>query len=45
MDQLRSTVAVLGSRPEVQVADSVRAMVARTEGGRAEALTAQLPHL
>jgi DNA-directed RNA polymerase specialized sigma24 family protein len=45
MDQLRSTVAVLGSRPEVQVPDSIRAMVAHTEGGRAEALTAQLPHL
>jgi DNA-directed RNA polymerase specialized sigma24 family protein len=45
MDQLRSTVAVLGSRPEVQVPDSLRAMVAHTEGGRAEALTAQLPHL
>ena len=45
MDQLRSTVAVLGSRPEVQVPDSLRAMVADAEGGRAEALTAQLPHL
>jgi len=45
MDQLRSTVAVLGSRPEVQVPDALRAMVAHTEGGRAEALTAQLPHL
>ena len=45
MDQLRSTVAVLGSRPEVQVPDSVRAMVAHAEGGRAEALTAALPHL
>jgi hypothetical protein len=45
MDQLRSTVAVLGSRPEVQVPDSLRAMVAHTEGGRAKALTAQLPHL
>jgi DNA-directed RNA polymerase specialized sigma24 family protein len=45
MDQLRSTVAVLGSRPEVEVPDSLRAMVAHTEGGRAEALTAQLPHL
>jgi DNA-directed RNA polymerase specialized sigma24 family protein len=45
MDQLRTTVAVLGSRPEVQVPDSLRAMVAHTEGGRAEALTAQLPHL
>jgi hypothetical protein len=45
MDQLRSTVAVLGSRPEVQVPDSLRAMVADTEGERAEALTAQLPHL
>ena len=45
MDQLRSTVAVLGSRPEVQVPDSLRAMVAQTEGDRAEALAAQLPHL
>jgi DNA-directed RNA polymerase specialized sigma24 family protein len=45
MDQLRSTVAVLGSRPEVQVPDSLRAMVAHTEGDRAEALAAQLPHL
>jgi DNA-directed RNA polymerase specialized sigma24 family protein len=45
MDQLRSTVAVLGSRPEVQVPDSLRAMVAHTEGDRAEALIAQLPHL
>jgi DNA-directed RNA polymerase specialized sigma24 family protein len=45
MDQLRSTVAVLGSRPEVQVPDSLRAMVAHTGGDRAEALTAQLPHL
>jgi hypothetical protein len=45
MDQLRSTVAVLGSRPEVQVPDSLRAMVAHAEGDRAEALTARLPHL
>ena len=45
MDQLRSTVAVLRARPEVQVPDSLRAMVAHTKGGRAEALTAQLPHL
>ena len=45
MDQLRSTVAVLGSRPEAQVPDSLRAMVAHTEGDRAKALTAQLPHL
>jgi hypothetical protein len=45
MDQLHRTVAVLGSRPEVLVPDSLRAMVARTEGGRAEALTAQLRHL
>jgi DNA-directed RNA polymerase specialized sigma24 family protein len=45
MDQLRSTVAVLGSRPEVRVPDSLRALVAHTGGGRAEALTAQLPHL
>jgi DNA-directed RNA polymerase specialized sigma24 family protein len=45
MDQLRSTVAVLGSRPDVEVPDSLRAMVADTQGDRAEALTAQLPHL
>jgi DNA-directed RNA polymerase specialized sigma24 family protein len=45
MDQLRSTVAVLGSRPEVPVPESLRAMVAHAEGGRAEVLTAQLPHL
>jgi DNA-directed RNA polymerase specialized sigma24 family protein len=45
MDQLRSTVALLGSRPEVQVPDSLRAMVAHTGDNRAEALTAQLPHL
>jgi len=45
MDQLRSTVAVLGSRPEVQVPDSLRALVADTAGERAEAITAQLPHL
>jgi DNA-directed RNA polymerase specialized sigma24 family protein len=45
MDQLYSTVAVLGSRPGAQVPDSLRAMVAHAEGGRAEALTAQLPHL
>jgi DNA-directed RNA polymerase specialized sigma24 family protein len=45
MDQLRSTVAVLESHPGVQVPDSLRAMVANAEGGRAEALTAQLPHL
>ena len=45
MDQLRSTVAILASRPEVQVPDSLRAIVANAEGGRAEALTAQLPHL
>ena len=43
MDQLRSTVALLGSRPEVP--DSLRAMVAHTGDDRAEALTAQLPHL
>ena len=45
MDQLRSTVAILGSRPEVQVPDSLRAMVAHAEGGRGEALAAQLPRL
>jgi DNA-directed RNA polymerase specialized sigma24 family protein len=45
MDQLRSTVALLGSRPEVHVPDSLRAMVAHTGDDRAEALTAQLPHL
>jgi predicted anti-sigma-YlaC factor YlaD len=44
-DQVCSTIAVLGSRPEVQVPDSLRAVVDHTEGGRAEALTAQLPHL
>jgi DNA-directed RNA polymerase specialized sigma24 family protein len=45
MDQLRSTVAVLGSYAEVQIPDSLRAMVAHAERGRAGALTAQLPHL
>jgi DNA-directed RNA polymerase specialized sigma24 family protein len=45
MDQLRSTVAVLGSRPEVQVPDSLLAVVAQAEGDRAKALTGQLPHL
>jgi DNA-directed RNA polymerase specialized sigma24 family protein len=45
MDQLRSTVAVLGSRPKAQVPDWLRAMVADTGGVRAEALVAQLPHL
>lgn len=45
MDQMRSTVAVLASRPEVQVPDSLRAMVAQAGGGRAETLTAQLPYL
>ncbi len=45
MDQLRTTVAILGSRPDVQIPDSLRAMVAHAEGERAEALTAQLPHL
>jgi DNA-directed RNA polymerase specialized sigma24 family protein len=45
MDQLRSTVALLGSRPEVHVPDSLRAMVAHIGDDRAEALTAQLPHL
>jgi hypothetical protein len=45
MSQLRSTVAMLASRPEVPVPESLRAMVARAEGGRAEALTAELPHL
>ena len=34
VDQLRSTVAILASRPEVQVPDSLRAMVANAEGGR-----------
>ena len=45
MDQLRSTVAVLASRPGVEVPESLWAMLARAEGGRGEALTAQLPHL
>ena len=45
MDQLRSTVAVLGSRPEVQVPDLLRARVTHTASGRGHALTAQLPHL
>ena len=45
MDQLYSTIAILRSRPEVQVPDWLAAMVAHTGGGRAEALTAQLPHL
>ncbi len=44
-DQLRSTIAILESRPEVEVPESLWAMVAGAEGGRAEALTAQLPHL
>jgi DNA-directed RNA polymerase specialized sigma24 family protein len=49
MDQLYSTVAILGSHPGVEIPDLLRAMVAHMEGGRAggraEALTAQLPHL
>jgi hypothetical protein len=45
MDQLRSTVAVLGVRPEVQVPDSLHSMATVSGGDRAEALTAQLPHL
>jgi hypothetical protein len=45
MDQPYSTIAILRSRPEVQVPDWLAAMVAHTGGGRAEALTAQLPHL
>lgn len=49
MDQLYSTVAILGSHPGAEVPDSLRAMVAHMEGGpaggRVEALTAQLPHL
>src|SRR5918996_1606148 len=45
MDQLRTTVAVLASRPGVQVPESLRVILANAEGGRAEALTAQLPHL
>ena len=45
MDQLYSTIAILRSRPEVQVPHWLAAMVAHTGGGRAEALTAQLPHL
>jgi hypothetical protein len=43
MDQLRSTVAVLGSHPEAQVPDSLPAMMAHTGGERAEALIAQVP--
>ncbi len=45
MDQLRTTVAVLGSRAEAQIPASLRAMVGQARGGRAEALTAQLPRL
>jgi hypothetical protein len=45
MDQLYSTIAILRSRPEVQVPDWLAAMFSHTGGGRAEALTAQLPHL
>jgi DNA-directed RNA polymerase specialized sigma24 family protein len=45
MDQLRSTVGVLASRPGVQVPDSLRAIVANAAGGRADALVRQLPHL
>jgi DNA-directed RNA polymerase specialized sigma24 family protein len=45
MDQLHTTIAVLGSRPDVQVPDSLRALVTHTGRGRSEALTAQLPSL
>lgn len=45
MDQLRTTVAVLESRPDVQLPDTLRSMVNAAGGGRGEALTAQLPHL
>jgi len=45
MDQLHTTIAVLGSRPEVQVPDSLRALVTHTGRGRGEELTAQLPSL
>jgi len=45
MHGLRSTIAVLGSSHEAEVPDSLRVMVAHTEGGRAEALSiARLPH-
>ena len=45
MDQLHTTIAVFGSRPEVQVPDSLRALVTHIGRGRGEALTAQLPSL
>jgi RNA polymerase sigma-70 factor (ECF subfamily) len=45
MDQLGSTVAILASRPEVLVPESLWAMVASAEGDHAQSLTAQLPHL
>ncbi len=44
MDQLRTTVAIMRSRAEVQIHQSFRTMV-RQEDARAEALTAQLPRL
>ncbi len=44
MDQLRTTVAVMGSRAEAQIPDSFLAMV-HDKGGRADALKAQLPRL
>lgn len=40
MDQLHTTIAVLGSRPEVQVPDSLRVLVTHKGRGRGEALTA-----
>lgn len=44
LDQLRETVAVLGSRPGVEVPDTVRALVEAT-GDRGDALAGQLPRL
>jgi hypothetical protein len=45
MDQLRSTVAVLGSRPECRFPTRSAPWSPHAEGDRAEALTARLPHL
>jgi hypothetical protein len=45
MDQLHTTIAALESRPDVQVPDSLRALVTHTGCSRGEALTAQLPPL
>lgn len=44
LEQLRETVAVLGSRPVVEVPDTVRALVDAT-GDRGDALSGQLPRL